>query len=377
MTAFTRRYYDGGGAATTLASNMGAADGSFVLTAATSWPGASPAANFAVVIDRGNSSEEKILCSGNTGTTVTVVTRGIDGTSATTHQATASVSLCGLAQDFDEANQVSNLLGNAAAGSLIIGAGAATLPTKLAVGSSASVLTGGTTPAYVSASNGQYFGVSGGSVVGITPPAVTQLTPIAKSSSYAATNGQFVNATATLTVTSPAAAAGATFGAIANYGASNASPVTLTTAAGYFIGPGIPASTSSILLGSVNANASFISDGSNWYLYAGAQDSGWITPSLTDSWTAGTPAPQYRLTGNTVRLKGEAVAPGGGVTSGQIFVLASGFRPPAIVQCGVGYIASSTPTASYLTISAAGAVTFAISGANDIGFIDSTTFTVD
>ena len=50
MTAFSRRSYDGGGASTTLASNMGAADGSFVLAAATNWPGSSPAANFAVVI---------------------------------------------------------------------------------------------------------------------------------------------------------------------------------------------------------------------------------------------------------------------------------------------------------------------------------------
>src|SRR5665213_1788405 len=125
MTAFQRRYYDGGGAATSLASSMGAADTSFVLTSATGWPG-SPANDFAVCIDRGTSNEEKILCSSNSGTTVTVVTRGIDGTSATTHSATAPVVLCAISTDFDEANQLTNLAGNLATGSLIVGAGAGT-----------------------------------------------------------------------------------------------------------------------------------------------------------------------------------------------------------------------------------------------------------
>lgn len=328
MTAFVRRSYDGGGATTTLSSNMGAADTSFVLTAATNWPGSSPAANFGVVIDRGTASEEKILCASNTGTTVVVASggRGADGTSATTHTANATVSLCAFAQDFDEANQVSNLLGNAAAGSLIIGAGAATLPTKLAVGSAASVLTGGTTPGYVAASNGQYFGVSGGAVAAITPPTVTQLTPISKSSSYAATNGQFVNATATLTVTSPAAAAGAVFGAIANYGASNASPVTVTAASGNIIGPGIPGSTTSILLGLVNAYVTFVSDGTNWYMTGGAQDSGWVTPSLLNSWATAGVAPQYRLVANRVILRGSAQ---GGSSGTVMWNMPAAFRPPS------------------------------------------------
>jgi hypothetical protein len=358
---------------------MGASDMSFVLVAATNWPG-SPANNFAVCIDRGTPSEEKILCSSNTGTTVVVVTRGIDGTSATTHQATASVFLCAISTDFDEANQVSNLLGNAAAGSLIIGAGAATLPTKLAVGSAASVLAGGTTPTWVSASNGQYFGVSGGGVTAITPPTVTQLTPIAKSSSYAATNGQFVNCTATLTVTSPAAAADATFGAIANYGASNASPVTLTTASGYFIGPGIPASTASILLGAVNAQATFISDGTNWYLTGGAQDSGWVTVSVfSNSWAyySANNGVAYRRIGNIVKLTGVVQS---GASNATAFTLPTGFRPVANafgnLQLPCQCMISTGYGTGGIAITDAGAVTPQFTGTLSWIALDSS-FTVD
>src|ERR1035437_3882651 len=143
MTAFLRRYYAGGGTTTTLASSMASGDTSFVLGAATGWPGSSPGANFGVVIDRGTGSEEKIICASNASTTVTVASsgRGADGTSATTHNAGATVSLCGLALDFDEANQITNLLGNAAEGALFYGKGAGVLPAKLAVGTSGQVLT--------------------------------------------------------------------------------------------------------------------------------------------------------------------------------------------------------------------------------------------
>jgi len=374
VTAFLRRYFDGGGATTTLSTAMGSADTSFVLAAATDWPGAA-ANNFVAVVDRGTPSEEKILCASNSGTTVTVASsgRGYDGTSATTHNASATVSLCLSAIDADEANQVTNLLGNAAVGSLILGAGAGTLPTKLAVGSATSILAGGTSPSYVSASNGQVFGVTGGAVAAITPATVVTLTPISKSSSYAAVTGNFVNMTATGTVTSPGAAAGAVFGAIANYAASNASPVTLTTASGYFIGPGIPASTATILLGALNANASFISDGTNWYLTSGAQDSGWITASLVNSWVTATVAPAYRLVGDRVSFRGAA---SGG--AGSSFTLPSGMRSSLQITIGFGSNSSgSGPVANYLTISTAGVVDADTGGAGVTLYFDGITFTVD
>ena len=370
MTAFLRRYFDGGGATTTLASSMLSTDTSFVLAAATNWPGAA-ANNFVVVIDRGTSSEEKILCASNSGTTVTVASsgRGYDGTSATTHNASATVSLCLSAIDADEANQVTNLIGNAAVGSLIIGAGAGTLPTKLAVGSATSILAGGTTPAYVSASNGQVFGVTGGAVAAVSIAVPTVLAPISKSSSYAAVNGNFVNMTATGTITSPAASAGAVFGVIANYGASNASPVTLTTASGYFIGPGIPASTASILLGTVNSFATFTSDGTNWYLTSGAQDSGWITPALVNSWALVSFAPQYRLVGNRVVMRGDA---GTGTTGTTMFTLPSGYRP--IQNQIVAAVATLTPCG--LEVFSTGAVVPTFGTGSDVN-LHAVTFLID
>jgi hypothetical protein len=328
MASFLRRYYDGGGATTSLQTSMGAADTSFVLTAATGWPG-SPANDFGVVIDRGNASEEKILCSSNSGTTVTVVTRGYDGTSATTHSAAATVSLCALALDFDEANQVTHLMGNLATGSLAIGAGAGTIPTALAVGTAASVLIGGTSPTYVAGSNGQYFGVSGGAVTALSLTIPTVLTPVISAISLSATNGSLVEATASITVTSPAVVAGNKFGAFANYAATNASPVTVTAVGGYLIGPGIPASTSSILLGTPHANISFACDGTNWILTSGAQDSGWITPTLGNSWVTSTYTPMYRIVGNRVILRGDL---SGGTNGTTAWTMPSGYRPVQYVQ---------------------------------------------
>ena len=374
MTAFLRRYYDGGGATTSLQTSMGAADTSFVLTAATGWPG-SPANDFGVVIDRGNASEEKILCSSNSGTTVTVVTRGYDGTSATTHSAAATVSLCALALDFDEANQVAHLMGNLATGSLAIGAGAGTIPTALAVGTAASVLAGGTSPTYVAGSNGQYFGVSGGAVTALSLTIPTVLTPVISAISLSATNGQFVEATASITVTSPAVAAGNKFGAYANYAATNASPVTVTAVGGYLIGPGIPASTSSILLGAPNANISFACDGTNWIQTSGAQDSGWITPSLLNSWAAGGSAPQYRLIGNNVRLRGSVTT---GSTGTEAFALASGFRPSSgytLVQIPIANSTSGDSAQITITVATGATAPFFTGGATV--YLDGVTFPVD
>lgn len=96
------------------------------------------------------------------------------------------------------------------------------------------------------------------------------LTPVSVSSNYAALNGECVEATAALTVTSPLAGAGNRFSVIADYAASGASPVVVTAASGYLIGPGISASTTSIDLTSPNATISFLCDGTNWLQVAGS-----------------------------------------------------------------------------------------------------------
>lgn len=165
MTAFQRRYYAGGGATTTLSSAMGSSDTSFNISSAIGWPG-TPGHNFLVVIDRGTSSEEKILCSSNSGTVVTVATsgRGSDGTSATTHNFGASVSLCAGAIDFDEANQLTNFLANQAEGSLFFGKGTGTVPNALSVGGAGAILSSnGTDPTWLGLGSTGYYLTAGAS----------------------------------------------------------------------------------------------------------------------------------------------------------------------------------------------------------------------
>ena len=380
MTSFLRRYFAGGGTSTVLVTAMGSSDTSFTISSATGWPG-TPGNNFIVVVDRGTSSEEKILCSQNSGTTVTVASsgRGYDGTSATAHNQSATVSLCGGAVDFDEANQVAHLLGNGAEGTLFYGKGTGALPAALPVGADGALLySNGTDPAWLAiGTSGQVLQVSGGVPAWTTFSASGGLIPTSKSSNYTAASGDLVNATATLTVTSPAAASGARFGAIANYAASNGSPVTITAASGYLIGPGIPASTSSILLGAIGANISFVSDGTNWYQTSGAQDSGWITPTLGNSWAVvGSDTIQYRLIGAMVRLRG---AMNGGSSSTTAFTLPSGFRPSSNCNFYMG-VASSSGSFVFAetSIGTGGALTPGwLGGTMNSVALDGITFTVD
>ena len=128
--AFSRRYYAGGGTYTTLAADMGSGDTTFSVASASGWPG-TPGVDFLVVIGRGTALEEVILCTQNVSTTVTVDSansgRGFQG-SAVAHSAGATVYLCWGQIDADEANQITNLLGNGTSGDLLVAAGAATIP---------------------------------------------------------------------------------------------------------------------------------------------------------------------------------------------------------------------------------------------------------
>lgn len=90
---------------TTLAAPVSASDTSFTISVSTNWP-ASASENFWVTIGAGTATEERILCSGTSGTTVTVATsgRGQDGTSAQAHNQGDSVWVSWSATDADEAN---------------------------------------------------------------------------------------------------------------------------------------------------------------------------------------------------------------------------------------------------------------------------------
>jgi hypothetical protein len=72
---------------TTLATTINSGALSIVISSATGWPTTGP---FVCVLERGTTNEEKILVASRSGTTLTVTTRGYDGTSAVSHTGGAS-----------------------------------------------------------------------------------------------------------------------------------------------------------------------------------------------------------------------------------------------------------------------------------------------
>lgn len=105
----TRRAYAGAPVQTTISSGITATSLTITIAASTGWPTGNP---FFVVIDPGQSSEEKILCT-RSGTTLTVsstANRGVDGTAAASHAAGATIYPCVTATDLDEANEAAALL---------------------------------------------------------------------------------------------------------------------------------------------------------------------------------------------------------------------------------------------------------------------------
>ena len=100
-----RREYQGAAAPTTITSNITNSSTSLTLTATTGWP----TGVFSLVIDPGLAGEEKMLATSRSGSTVTITTRGYDGTTATSHLAGAIIYPSPTAVDFDEANNLVNL----------------------------------------------------------------------------------------------------------------------------------------------------------------------------------------------------------------------------------------------------------------------------
>lgn len=103
--AYDRRTYAGGAIATTLTSGIDGSTLTIPIAESTGWPTGS-AGDFAIVIDRGTASEEKIRIDTRSTLTLTAIAsgRGYDGTSAVAHASGADVEVCLLALDLDEAN---------------------------------------------------------------------------------------------------------------------------------------------------------------------------------------------------------------------------------------------------------------------------------
>lgn len=95
-----RRYYSSTAIATTLAGNVNNSTTSVTVTNLTGFPSLTP---WTAVIDADTATEELVEVTGVSGTTLTV-TRGVDGTSPTAHNAGAVFRHNVSARDFDEPN---------------------------------------------------------------------------------------------------------------------------------------------------------------------------------------------------------------------------------------------------------------------------------
>lgn len=102
----TRILTTGGAVRTTLTASLNNSATAFTVVSVTGWPTSVP---FVIVIDRGTSSEEKILVTARSGTSITNCTRGYDGTVATSHNVgTNNVEHAISAIQIDEANAHTN-----------------------------------------------------------------------------------------------------------------------------------------------------------------------------------------------------------------------------------------------------------------------------
>lgn len=363
--------FSGAAVETTLTAEIDSAELTFEVQSVTGWP--SSGLPFTITLDQGSDTlQETVLVDSYSGLTVTVDTlvgRGYDGTTPQSHAEGAPVvhtldaAFCAdlSARAFATTTKgdipivstttgvVMGRLPISATEFQTIGAGAAGLPayqdsakSKLSTLGDLLYASGANALARLGiGTTGQVLKVVGG--LPAWANAFNGLQPINKSASYTAANGDFavVNASG-VTVTSPAAAVGATFGAVAAYAAANATPVTVAVASGVIIGPGIPPSTTSIILGIQRASVVLTSDGSNWYVTGGAQDTGWKNISgFLNSWAAEvSDPPRYRVIGNVVRLQGSM---NGGSNNTTCFPMPAG-AIPATVQYAAVWVSGSGAT---------------------------------
>lgn len=103
----SRREYAGAAAATTLSGAITPTDLTLAVASATGWPDGA-VGPFLVVLGRGTASEEKVLVTSRTTTSLTVASlahRGYDDTTAVAHDAGVAIEHAVGAIDFDEANE--------------------------------------------------------------------------------------------------------------------------------------------------------------------------------------------------------------------------------------------------------------------------------
>lgn len=136
MAYATRRSYAGAAPACTLTNSITSVDTSALLTGdVTNWT-TTASGPFFMVIDPGLSTEEKVLVGSRSGSSLSSITRGQDGTTAASHAAGATCYPVFTAVDADQANAIAAAL--TTKGDLLVTTGSAL--NRLAVGSNGTVL---------------------------------------------------------------------------------------------------------------------------------------------------------------------------------------------------------------------------------------------
>ena len=123
-----RREYVGGAQTARLTTGLGNTTGDLTIYCndLTNWPTGTGGRPFYVVIDRGTSSEEKILCSSRSGNTLTVYDDGIttgraaDDTGIVSHAINAVIEHVFTATDADEANAIVTLVASGNNGDIFV-----------------------------------------------------------------------------------------------------------------------------------------------------------------------------------------------------------------------------------------------------------------
>lgn len=137
MAYATRRSYAGAAPACTLTNSITSVDTSALLTGdVTNWT-TTASGPFFMVIDPGLVTEEKVLIGSRSGSSLSSITRGQDGTTASSHSAGATCYPVFTATDADQANAVAAAL--TTKGDLLVTSGSAL--NRLAVGTNTHVLT--------------------------------------------------------------------------------------------------------------------------------------------------------------------------------------------------------------------------------------------
>ena len=138
MSAVTRRSYAGAAPACTLTNSITAGDTTALLTGTVTEWNDTAGGPFFMVIDPGLVTEEKVLVGSRTGSSLSSMTRGVDGTTAASHAAGATCYPVFTATDANEANEFTSTL--TTRGDLLTLDSSAD-PARIAIGTNGYVLT--------------------------------------------------------------------------------------------------------------------------------------------------------------------------------------------------------------------------------------------